>query len=352
MLSLSKTDKRRSLASVAVIALLFLFPVTVSAISLTEYQQKIKQAINALDTLSQVEKNESETDFNNRLLQTIESVQATLPEHLTVEVNGEVYQVDNSSIHKTLEDVKSLAVEEQFKKIIQVKQILHALEVRFAERVGATASDETKEQAKSRLESILARPEYTTEPRGNALSRAIENSYNRLRSLFPRQRSMSPGRLDWLTFIVEMVVISLAVAVLLYVALVLLRRFGRIRRPRVRKKKQARIVLGERLEPEATSTDLLSQAEALVRHGDIRGAIRKAYIALLVELGDRKLISLAQYKTNRDYLNSVRSVPPLHSTMRGLTAIFERHWYGVEQATPDDWQDFRAGYLAALQAEN
>jgi hypothetical protein len=148
---------------------------------------------------------------------------------------------------------------------------------------------------------------------------------------------------------VQIVVIGLAAAVLVYVGYLLLRRFGHVRRPRVRKKKEARIVLGERLEPEATSTDLLSQAEALVRHGDIRGAIRKAYIALLVELGDRKLISLAQHKTNRDYLNSVRSLPPLHLTMRGLTDIFERHWYGLEQATPDDWQDFRAGYLAALQ---
>ena len=110
-----------------------------------------------------------------------------------------------------------------------------------------------------------------------------------------------------------------------------------------------RIVLGERLEPEATASDLLSQAEALVRNGDVRGAIRKAYIALLVELGDRKMISLAQHKTNRDYLNAVRSLPLLFTTMRGLTESFERHWYGLEQATPDDWQNFRAGYLAALQ---
>jgi hypothetical protein len=71
-----------------------------------------------------------------------------------------------------------------------------------------------------------------------------------------------------------------------------------------------------------------------------------------VELGDRKTISLAQHKTNRDYLNSVKSIPPLHATMRGLTDSFERHWYGFEQATPDDWQNFRAGYLAALRAES
>ncbi len=334
-------------------AFLFLVPATVSAISLSEYQQKIKQAVTALDTLSQTDEHESESDFHNRLLQTIEAVRATFPEHLTVETNGEVYQVDNSSLHKTLEDLKSLPVVDQFKKIVDVKETLQALEVRIAERIAATTSGETKEQAKSRLEGILARPEYATEPRGsNALVRAILDFFRWLRSFLPKPRSMSAGRLDWLVSIVQIIVIGLAAAVLLYVGFILLRRFGRTRRPRVRKKKQARIVLGERLEPEATSTDLLSQAEALVRHGDVRGAIRKAYIALLVELGDRKLISLAQHKTNRDYLNSVRSVPPLHSTMRGLTDSFERHWYGLEQATPDDWQDFRAGYLAALQAGN
>jgi hypothetical protein len=38
--------------------------------------------------------------------------------------------------------------------------------------------------------------------------------------------------------------------------------------------------------------------------------------------------------------------------MGGLTNTFERHWYGLVQATPDDWQDFRAGYVAALQTGN
>jgi hypothetical protein len=348
MLSLAK--KRRFLA---IIVALFVFPATASAISLTDYQHKLKQAVTALDTLAQVDEHETEEQFKNRLLQTIDAVRIALPEHFTVEENGDVCQVDNSALHKTLEDLKSSSAEEQFKKIDEVKAMLQALEARIAERIAATLSGETKDQAKSRLESILARPEYVTDPRrSNALIRLLEDFIRWIQSFFPKSRGVSPGRADWLVFIVEVVVIGLAAAVLLYAAFNLLRRFRRVRGPKVRKKKEARIVLGERLEPEATSTDLLSQAEALVRNGDIRGAIRKAYIALLVELGDRKLISLAQYKTNRDYLNSVRSLPPLHSTMRGLTDVFERHWYGLEQATADDWQDFRAGYLAALQAGN
>jgi hypothetical protein len=139
---------------------------------------------------------------------------------------------------------------------------------------------------------------------------------------------------------------------LVYVGKILLTRFDRSRKRKTPKKRKARIVLGERLEPEQTSSDLLSEAEALARSGDLRAAIRKAYIALLVELGDRKVISLAQHKTNRDYLNSLRNIPQLHSRMRGLTDSFERHWYGFAQATPNDWQDFRAGYLSALQTGN
>jgi hypothetical protein len=107
--------------------------------------------------------------------------------------------------------------------------------------------------------------------------------------------------------------------------------------------------LGERLEPDATATDLLAEAEALARQGDLRAAIRKAYIALLVELGERKLVSLAHHKTNRDYLNSLRSLPQVHSRMRDLTESFERHWYGFVTVTPNDWQDFRTGYLATLE---
>src|SRR5207237_10803273 len=105
-------------------------------------------------------------------------------------------------------------------------------------------------------------------------------------------------------------------------------------------KREARIVLGERLEPDQTSADLLEQAELLARSGDLRAAIRKAYIALLCELGDRKVISLAQHKTNRDYLSALRGRTRLHSTTRGLTNSFELHCYDLVPAGETDSSDF------------
>src|SRR4029450_3932425 len=139
----------------------------------------------------------------------------------------------------------------------------------------------------------------------------------------------------------QVLILILALAVIVFVFLKLLPRLKGFRRTRKKAKPQPRIVLGEQLEPDQSAGDLLSDAEALAGTGDLRAAIRKAYIALLVELGDRKVLTLAQHKTNRDYLTAVRSLPPLHSIMTGLTLSFERHWYGFAQATQTDWLEFR-----------
>jgi hypothetical protein len=108
------------------------------------------------------------------------------------------------------------------------------------------------------------------------------------------------------------------------------------------------IVLGEKLEPDQSAVDLLADAESLARRGELRAAIRKAYVALLVELGDRKVISLAQHKTNRDYLGAMRGLEPLYGNVKQLTDSFERHWYGFASATEADWLAFRTGYKRAL----
>jgi hypothetical protein len=87
----------------------------------------------------------------------------------------------------------------------------------------------------------------------------------------------------------------------------------------------------------------------LARKGEIRAAIRKGYIALLCELGDRKVLILAQHKTNHDYLRAVREKRPLLKEMQKLTASFENHWYGFVPADAEDWTTFRSGYRQTLK---
>ena len=349
MSQFSTTHHRYSLTALfgVLFVFVFLFPTSVAAIPISQYQENLKTAAAALESAYGSE------HVDDSLKEAIEIVRTNVPKKQTVEFEGEVCDVDNSWLYDDLEALER--ADDPSQKLGQIVWRLRAIEERVAERQNpGERTGENKAWAKTRLESILARPEYATnQPSGpNALVRLLQDFARWLAKWLPKPRNVDPGRIDLITLVAQIIVIGLAVLLILYVIKTVIVWFwGRSRSPRVRKKREARIVLGERLEPDATATDLLSEAEALARQGDLRAAIRKAYIALLVELGDRKLISLAHHKTNRDYLNSLRSVPQLHSRMRGLTDSFERHWYGFASATPNDWQDFRAGYLAALQTE-
>ena len=336
--------------AVVLTALLFLCAGRASAVPISEYQQNLKKSITALEALVEMEI-ESVEEYERKLMFTIEEVRDILPASQTIETRDTTYHVDNAWLHKALEQVGDLSDDDHSEKLDLLIEQLQALELRIAEREAIPQGGETKGQAKAKLESILARPEYVAGAKGpNALSRLLQDFMKWLRKFFPQRTATGSQGASRLNSIMQIVVIIVALLVLLYVARLLFKRFKRSGKVKTPKKRQPRIVLGERLEPDQTATDLLSEAEALARNGDLRAAIRKGYIALLVELGDRKLISLAHHKTNRDYLNSLRSTPQLHSKMRGLTASFERHWYGSDEATPNDWQDFRSGYLAALQA--
>lgn len=319
----------------------------VAAIPLSSYHDNLKRAIASLEALNQLDPDEV-TDFDEQLEESSKIIRSALPEHETVEFDGDLYNVNNSWLHKSLDELQGSA--HYSVKIFEILGILRAIEARVADRQAPGRLAESEEQEKSRLENILKRPEYATGERGsNALARLLEDLAKWLESWLPKRRINTPGS-SWINVIAKVVALALAALVIGFVFKILLSWFlERSERGKKPKKKQARIILGERLEPEATSTDLLSAAEALARQGDLRAAIRKAYIALLVELGDRKLISLAHHKTNRDYLNSLRSLPLLHSRMRGLTESFELHWYGFVAATPNDWENFRSGYVATLE---
>jgi Domain of unknown function (DUF4129) len=339
----------------SLLALFMLVAVRANAdsISSTDYHRNVQRAVTALDTLRSNDETETTSDYENRLDQTVKGVREALPEHQAVETKGGVCNVDNSWLHEALKELKSAPAEQREARLAQAIERLQAVEERVGAGQSRTMPPGDKAQTKAKLDSILARPEYTTEARGpNALSRLLMDFIRWLQQFLPKGIRIQPGSSSWMTVVAQVLVVLVAGVVVFCVAKILFARFKPKRRQRASKKREARIVLGERLEPEDTSIDLLAEAEALARNGDVRGAIRKAYIALLVELGDRKLITLAQYKTNRDYLNAVRTLPPLHQTMRGLTDSFERHWYGFAEADENDWQNFRSGYRSALQTQN
>jgi len=336
-------------------ALLLIVPATASADTLRpeDYQRELQRAIGSLKDLSDIDETEYPDYYQQQFDQTTATIREALPEKQSVQSSDEVCEVDNSWLHSELEDFKKLTPEKRVTRLELLIARLEAIEQRVAYQRRPPTENDSKVYSKGKLESILSRPEYATQERGpNALTRLIQDFIRWIAQFLPGPFKMSPGHSSWMTVVAQVLVLVVVLAVVLYVIRILIKRFGGKRRIRAPKKRKARIVLGEQLKPEDTSTDLLSEAEALARKGELRAAIRKAYIALLVELGDRKVITLAQHKTNRDYLNSVRSNSVLHSNMRGLTDSFERHWYGLDEATDNDWQNFRLRYTAALQTQN
>ncbi len=344
----TKSLSRRAACAAWLAVLLFVFPARVAAIPISEYEENIKFALASLQELIPDEDEEEiPANYEEQFNKTLAEVRETMPRNQTVEADGEVYNVDNSWLHQALDELSQKV--DRSERLNQIVTRLSTMAIRLVERQQQSQTLENKEAAKKRLETILARPEYASAVRGpNALQRLWRDFIEWLKKFLPQPKPAQPGSGLWLETIAKLLVAAAAIALAVFLLRLLIGRFKRTKKIKTPKKKEPRIVLGERLEPEKTATDLLSEAEALARSGDLRAAIRKAYIALLVELGDRKIISLAQHKTNRDYLNALRALPPLHSRMRGLTDSFERHWYGFAEASQNDWQSFRDGYLAAL----
>lgn len=345
------TSRERVIVPVAASLLLALLCArTVHAMPLTEYHSRIQQALVALDTLNQIDETESFSDYESRLADTSRRIQLTVPDHPTIEVNELSISADNSWLHQELERFEKATGTDRPQLLARLTERLRAIEERVAEmEKSASKTTASKEAATRRLAAILARPEYVGSAKAEtAFSRLSKRFWKWLQNLLPRPKPLAPGRFNLFGLLAQILVIALAVGVVAYVIRIFAIRLRGKRGRKKRGKTGPRIVLGERLEPEQSALDLFSEAEALARRGDLRAAIRKGYIALLVELGERKIISLAQHKTNLDYLRAIREKHPLAENVTLMTERFERHWYGLAAANENDWKSFREGYREAL----
>lgn len=321
------------------------------AATLPDYRHRVAEAVTAIEQL-QAAYNEDPSVREESVRLALARVRDQLPPKETVLLNGQSVEVDNAWLHEQLNDYeKSRADQAGSTELLRhIGERLLALGERLDELQKGNAAA-GKDEDKGRLAEVLRRSEYDkTAAEGSAFSRLWQKFWDWLSNLFPKAKPMQPGSARAWSGVAQVLVIGISL-----VGIVLLVwKFGpRFFRNRVKKKqkREARIVLGELLDPDQTSADLLAQAEALACGGDLRAAIRKAYIALLCELGDRKIISLAQHKTNRDYLQAVSGKGSLYPSMSRLTSSFELHWYGFVPAGPEDWASFRAGYQKAVGSD-
>ena len=349
------STSRSFVASISrsLVALLVIFcfaTATARAATLDDYRGRVRQAITVVGQLGGMVDPDEWEEEDARVAAEVDrlaELRSLLPPRERVERANGAVEVDNGWLHKELDAYDAFdsdQVTDKSKKLTLVGDRLNSLAARLDEEAAAEQGARDKEAEKGRLQSILQRPEYNEEAsKGGAFERFMQWLSDFFEGLFPKRGPVSPGTSSLFSVVARVLVYALAVALIAF----LVWRYGpllwnRAVVARREKAREARVVLGERLAPDQTSSDLIAEAERLARAGDLRGAIRKAYVAVLCELGDRHLIRLAQHKTNRDYLASLRERTELYGVMHPLTHTFERHWYGFAPASDADWADYRS----------
>ena len=97
------------------------------------------------------------------------------------------------------------------------------------------------------------------------------------------------------------------------------------------------------LEAESLTADQLPEegwlrlAREMIEQGDLRLALRALYLAALAHLGEREAISIARYKSNREYERELLRRRPaqtdLIAAFASTVGAFERAWYGMHEVT-------------------
>ena len=171
-----------------------------------------------------------------------------------------------------------------------------------------------------------------------------------LRRLFRHRQPQGTSGYGWI-MLLELLLYALLAAVVIGLVILLyyvLRR-GRLRRSAIASQP---IQPAPDLADESLGADQLPEdgwtklARELLERGELRLAVRAFYFASLARLAERNLISLAKFKSNRDYEQELRrrghSFPEVLTLFSENVGVFDRIWYGLHQINAELVNQFAA----------
>lgn len=337
---------------------LIVFSFAANAATLAEYRKNIQHFKEDLTSLIFPDETWTEKDEQDFIQTVTEELPKLFPSKAKIEFDNTTIETDNDWIINKFARFKDLQKDspERRQILAELYERLDAIGRKLDELENATVlTQRSKDEEKQKLSEILKRAEYAqpNQEEESIIARAYKRFMEWLRNLFsgsnpePVNAPQSPQAIPFFLQIVIYALLLGLIAFLLYKFAPFL--INRIK-TRERRDKRERVILGEKIADDEGSETLFSDAERLAQSGDLRGAIRKGYIALLCELSDRKIIGLSRNKTNRDYLRDVKKRRELHQNMYGLTNDFEKHWYGFQETTESDWNEFKDGYQKAVKS--
>jgi uncharacterized membrane protein len=324
---------------------LFFFTISAAGASIpfTGYATRIERARAAIGEL--IEKDLPA----DKLLGRISAIKRLVPRQQEVQFDGQVVRVDNSWLHIAIDEVAKKPAGDSEGRRSMLNEISDRLSA-LQERIRQSQQIANPGDRSAQLDRILARPEYQLDKeRESSIKKFLYGLWEEFLH-FLRGLAFTPGGGSELpnTGLLSGFRILLVIIVLVALVIGAFHLTKRLRRKRqTEEEKDVREVLGEEIAGDITSGDLLTTAAELAKQGDYRTAIRRVYIALLLDLEQRGKLPLHPSKTNRDYLNDMRSEGKIYPTFSMMTRAFEMIWYGQRGATKEDFNGFVSRYKEA-----
>ncbi len=181
----------------------------------------------------------------------------------------------------------------------------------------------------------------------NALAKVWNFITDILSRIIPSLPKLEKPDANWTSFSRALIIIPLVCIVAVLVFLVW--RAWKDRRPRT-----AATDVAVKPIPDITREDLdatalpeedwLNLARELIGKGELRLALRAVYLATLACLARQELITIAKYKSDREYELELRrrshTQPQLAGVFSENRTLFESAWYGLREVTPGIMERF------------
>ncbi|NLO38389.1 MAG: DUF4129 domain-containing protein [Ruminiclostridium sp.] len=207
-------------------------------------------------------------------------------------------------------------------------------------------NEANEQEIRKTVEQILSRREFQHKeknPIAQMINQIWESILEWVRGLFKnrqpqRQSRFNPNQFSQnVELILKIALIVLAAVVLFIVIRLVIKRIylpGKMKKSKIPK-------AHEFLEnPESA----LEKMKSLMDKGLFNEAMRYLFVAVLLELHDRKIIKIEKWKTNRIYMREITaSSPQLVPPMRELSAVFNGCCYGnrnIDEECMNTWLQF------------
>jgi hypothetical protein len=201
---------------------------------------------------------------------------------------------------------------------------LHALLAQWA-----AAPNDNSAARLAALEELFLRPEFNTPANWfDRLWSWLEQLWERFwERFFPQQANpIDPDTLSTAQRLLLWGVVGIGVAGIIWLLAAWLRRLIGIFVQQAEAAAPDDLTDGPR-----TAAEARAQAQAAAQSGQYRVAVRRLYLAALLQLAEGGWIEVARNLTNREVLGRVPADSPVYAHLLPVVETFDRVWYGIHE---------------------